>query len=276
MKFSQRIGLTEVRSVIQLDGMTPELRNSLWNVLDRLVWSAKGFMWDYPREADIQPFSRILWSEFLKLPVDQRPTEAKSILRSMREYFFSAEWFEAYDFIEFCLWITKFETYKELPSQFNSVLERELSGYRVVGLQIVPVTDDNEITAIEQAIAKSPYQGTRMHLSQAMHHLSSKPDPDYRNSIKESISAVESACREITKNPKATLGDALKFLKRSWHLHPALQTGFSALYGYASDEDGIRHAMSEEPSIGLAEAKYFLVSCASFVNYLAEKQSTAT
>lgn len=276
MKFSQRLGFTEVRSVIQSDGMSTDLRNSLWNVFDQSVWSVKGFMYDYPGEPDIQPFSRVLWSEFFKLPLDQRPEPVNSILLSIRNYFFSAEWFEVYDFIEFCLWIAKFTKYKDLPSHLNRILEQELSGYRVVASQIIPVTDNSEITAIEHAVTQSPYQGARAHLSQAMHLLSNKQDPDYRNSVKESISAVESACRDITQNEKATLGDALKELKRSGHLHASLQAGFGALYGYTSDEQGIRHAMSKEPSVSQAEAKYFLVSCAAFVNYLAERQAAAT
>ena len=40
------------------------------------------------------------------------------------------------------------------------------------------------------------------------------------------------------------------------------------LYGYTSDEGGIRHAMLDEPNLTSADARYFLLSCTSFVNYL--------
>jgi len=36
------------------------------------------------------------------------------------------------------------------------------------------------------------------------------------------------------------------------------------------DEDGIRHAMLEESTLTLADAKYFLVSCSAFITYLIE------
>ncbi len=39
------------------------------------------------------------------------------------------------------------------------------------------------------------------------------------------------------------------------------------LYGYSSDEDGIRHAILEEKEIGFDEAKFMLVACSGFVNY---------
>lgn len=50
-------------------------------------------------------------------------------------------------------------------------------------------------------------------------------------------------------------------------MHTALKEGFLKLYGYTNDEDGIRHAMLEEPKLTAADAKYFLMSCTSFANY---------
>jgi len=50
-----------------------------------------------------------------------------------------------------------------------------------------------------------------------------------------------------------------------------LKEAFSKLYGYASDEGGIRHAMLEEPTLSAADAKFFLLSCTSFINYVKSK-----
>jgi hypothetical protein len=72
----------------------------------------------------------------------------------------------------------------------------------------------------------------------------------------------------ISGNPKATLGDALKAIERNGKVHPALKDAFLKLYGYTSDEGGIRHAMLEEPTLTVADAKFFLLSCTSFINYL--------
>jgi hypothetical protein len=38
-----------------------------------------------------------------------------------------------------------------------------------------------------------------------------------------------------------------------------------------SDESGIRHALLHEPNIGFIEAKYMIVSCSAFVDYLIQK-----
>lgn len=74
--------------------------------------------------------------------------------------------------------------------------------------------------------------------------------------------------RIVAENPKATLGDALKAIEKRGSLHTALKDGFMKLYGYTSDEGGIRHAMLDEPNLTPADARYFLLSCTSFVNYL--------
>lgn len=110
------------------------------------------------------------------------------------------------------------------------------------------------------------------HISTALSLLSQKPEPDYRNSIKESISAVECICRKITK--KNTLGDALKELDRSGIILPQmLKASFEKLYVYTNDKaTGIRHAlMDERDSPNFEEAKFMLVACSAFVNYIRAK-----
>jgi hypothetical protein len=107
------------------------------------------------------------------------------------------------------------------------------------------------------------------HLDTALARLADRSAPDYRNSIKESISAVEAVCQILTGDPKATLGQALKKLS----IHSALEKGFSAIYGYTSDADGIRHALYEESILDADDAKFFLVSCSAFVNYLIAKST---
>jgi hypothetical protein len=43
------------------------------------------------------------------------------------------------------------------------------------------------------------------------------------------------------------------------------------LYGYTSDDSGIRHAILDQPTVGFDEAKFMIVSCSAFVNYLIAK-----
>jgi len=90
------------------------------------------------------------------------------------------------------------------------------------------------------------------------------------------LSAVEAICILLTGQKKATLGQALKLLKQNKiEIHPALEKSFSNLYGYTSDADGIRHALLEDPNLDFEDAKFMLVSCSAFVNYLIEKAAKA-
>ena len=124
---------------------------------------------------------------------------------------------------------------------------------------------------LQQSLVSNDFPAVTTHLERALELLSDRKNPDFRNSIKESISAVEAMAQIVARDPKATLGDALKTLDKSKKIHPALKDGFSKLYGYTSDEGGIRHAMLEEPNLRLEDAKFFLLACTTFVNYLKSK-----
>jgi len=271
--FSQRKGIKPTPVAAQVGAMNDELRNSLWNALDAVFWSSDGFV--YGRHGDygeIEEFSRHLWAHYFKRPVDSRPgygqtNRGRQILAQIREYFFGCEWNEVYDFLEFVVRLYSKEK-PRLADFLNQVLARELAGYKFIDGTLVDITDPQESQMLSEALADTRFPPVTAHLERALALLADRKQPDYRNSIKESISAVEAMARVVSRNPKATLGEALKVLEKNGHLHPALKDGFSKLYGYTNDDDGIRHAMLEEPNLNQSDAKYFLLSCTSFINYL--------
>jgi hypothetical protein len=145
-----------------------------------------------------------------------------------------------------------------------------------VGRNVTQITSDEEIGEIEQALdAPKGLKPVRTHLRRALELMSDRESPDYRNSVKESISAVEAICNLIAGDTKATLGQALKEIEKIVALHPSLRSAFDKLYGYTSDAEGIRHALLEEPNLSFEDAKFMLVSCSAFVNYLVTKSSKA-
>ena len=155
-------------------------------------------------------------------------------------------------------------------------MARELSGYRFVGGKIAPITSDEEIAEVQQAVdSGDPYKPVVTHLDTALSKLADRKEPDYRNSVKESVSAVEAMCRIVAGDERATLGDALKMIEGKVPLHGALREGFGKLYGYSGDADGIRHSLMAESNLDFEDAKYMLVSCSAFINYLKVKASKA-
>jgi len=158
---------------------------------------------------------------------------------------------------------------------FNGVLAAELSAYRFVEGKLAPISSEQDNQTVERAIAQTSdaYSPTSEHLKQAVALLARKPIPDYRNSIKESISAVEAICAVVTGDPKATLGQALKVIDSQAPIHGALRSAFEKLYGYTSDAEGIRHALLEENTLEQEDAIFMLVTCSAFVSYVIAKRA---
>ena len=187
----------------------------------------------------------------------------------------SDKWYCIFDFIERYLRICDGEKEKLMRNEFNRILQDEASAYRIVEKQVVPITNGSELTAIEEAMI-TKYDSVNTHISKALELYADRRNPDYENSIKESISAVEAICSIITgENGKSgTLGNTITKLKnKGVHIHPSMEKAYSALYGYTNDESGIRHGSMDFMNAPAEDAKYMLVSCSAFVNYLMEKWS---
>lgn len=189
--------------------------------------------------------------------------------------FESKEWYIIFDFIERYLAVSEKNTSATMAKEFNRILEDEVSAYRILDNLVVPITNKAELETVEEA-KNTPYDSVHTHITKALSLYADRKAPDYENSIKESISAVEAICCIITglSGAQATLGTAIKKLKDNGvHIHKAMENAFSALYGYASDEDGIRHGGIDFKNAPAEDAKYMLISCSAFVNYLMEKWS---
>lgn len=283
-RFSDRYGYTTPSSVLRREELDEEDINGLCTCYDVLeeqlhqfdVYSQRTYTNSY---ADLE---ECIWCLFLK----KRKKDFSSYRGGHRivatEFIDdpSNEWYEVFNLIDFTLYCLRRTNpqnaaYQKIVDSFSNLLNRtfirqDLS-YRVVNNQIVEITDEQEVATIEQALTTST--NVKQHLTEAMRHLSSRPIPDYRNSIKESISAVEAICRDVTG--ESSLGDALKSLvKNGVEIPEMLKRSFVLLYAYTNDKTtGIRHALidsTEQP--GFDEAKFMLVTCSAFVNYLEGKR----
>lgn len=280
MSFSERMGIIEPRSILQLDDMDENLRTALFNRLYgffRTTWEGE-YTYVPLEESSCYGYSSAcgtavnIWADCWKRPMDEWPGGCAYFLRDLKDWIMESRWNEVYDLVEFIL-----DDYpsERLFSALNDALEKEMSGYRIVGKEVVPISDECELEALEESLAVGDgFAGARTHIGSALDKLAQRPEPDLRNAVKEAISAVESAACVITGDAGATLGKALNVLESQGHLHPALKSAWSKMYGYTSDEDGIRHALSgADACIDFATTKYMVVSCAAFVNLLVASDS---
>lgn len=272
MRFSERMGITQPPP-LQVDSMSDSLKTALWNF---------AFEEYLGRKTDWQKNYALIY-RYLDWTVDEvtNLSGLYSGKERVKTWYFdkNVKWYDVYNFIEFLILAQSFGEHQQLLLKrsarlVNQVLEYENSGYRFVAGQLAPITNQEEMEAVQNAasIGNQKLASVSDHIKTATSLLSQKPVPDYRNSIKESISAVESAAKLISGDKKSGLKDALDKLNEHFPIHGAMRNGFLGLYGWTSDGDGIRHGLiMDEPNVGFDEAKYMLVSCSAFVNYLVAK-----
>ena len=256
--------------------MDDDLKNGLWNIVS-IFFINKISTWDrWNGKGDFPNFVTLLWHKFYKLPVDDNPGYFEGQKEYIRKRFFKEDWNKVYEFIEF-LASLNFDgvDVKEYVDQINSILEKEFSAYRFVNNQLAPISNETEIESLKESFVKtkaySAINVCNVHLQNALDKLSDRKNPDYRNSIKESISAVEALAKVISGNQKDSLGAAIDKIKGKLKIHGSLERAIKSIYGYTSDSNGIRHALTEETEVDFEDAKFMLVSCSSFINYLIAK-----
>jgi hypothetical protein len=277
-RFSDRIGKRQISDSIQLESMNIELRNGLWNIFETLVFRPLlNGHYDSIKNTPYGDLFDTIWFSHFKEPLDQIPYNKYTLKEIFRNRYFKWDYLDVYDFFDFLLQSNALPFDKEeFIRAINFILERELSGYRVINEVLAPITNEIELKEIQNAVDNTEskkYIGANIHIEEALRKLSAKNNPDYRNSIKESISAVESICRVIAKKPKVELGAALKELKKTIPIHGALEQGFMKIYGYTSDGDGIRHSLMEESNLEQEDALFMLVASSAFINYLIAKEN---
>lgn len=184
--------------------------------------------------------------------------------------FTKAVWYKLFEFIELVFHVdtpTKLRLYKK---RCNAILEDNNVGYRIVGNYAVPITNKEEGEEIETAMKQGGV--VQEHIETAVKLFSDRKNPDYRNSCNESIKAVEALVLKLTGVKK--MGTALRQLgdETGTPIHKAFVEVFNKMYGHASD-GGIRHALREGQEITFEDARYYLVSCSAFINYLKIKAS---
>ncbi|MBI3512327.1 MAG: hypothetical protein HY064_16825 [Bacteroidetes bacterium] len=277
MKFSDRIGETIPIATLQIKSIDESLKNTLWNVYDiafltnvrsKRYWSD---VYGFP-----QQYIRSLWHHFFKKRIDEIPFNTGDLIQYVSSWFFyRAKWYDIYNLLEFSYdQISDFQSKEDFSEACNAMLARESSAYRFINGSISPITSEIEIKSLADGITTTStgrLKAVNIHLKSALGSLSNKENPDYRNTIKEAISAVESLCRIIASDDKATLGAALKVIKSKIEIHPAFELALQKLYAYTNDEGGLRHSLVDEVNVADEDAIFMLITCSAFINYLIVK-----
>ena len=268
--FSERYGYKPNRSQLhQHEDMDDRLRNTIWNFLMSRYLSARS---GYSGGIRVYEVVRSVWTEVAGGRSDNVPGSdgynRVAAVRFFREWYFAVTWNEAYDTLEHLLSMGQSSDVEAV----NAMLGKEGSAYRFVNGGLVPITGAEELDTVETATQLSgQFHGASQHIAQAVRLLGDRENPDFRNALKESISAVESAVQAVVGDANTSIEKGLERIEG----HSQLKQAWKNMYNWTSDEDGIRHGIGvgRTPQVGLPEARYMVVSCSAFVNYLVAKSS---
>jgi len=281
MLFSERYGYKKINETLLRENVPERLRTRIWNVFYKDVFMIKRWGGVSPGEKFLDPvfnFVIALWDRFFKKNiqyVDEHKYHPSLVVDEIKHLFFQLPWYEVYDFIEFFAQFPWESFGKDflikkiiVLTNVNQVLQEEKAPYRIINGIVTPLTSEEEIKEIEKALSVSDkFKPVRDHLEKALRLMSDRKDPDYENSIKESISALESLVKILTRKEGSLSG-----LIERLDIHQAMKRGFKELYDWTSKEGGIRHGKSGKSlTPGFAEARYMLITISAFVNYLIEK-----
>lgn len=275
--FSERKKLKSFSDIVQTNNLNERTRNKLFSIIRDIIIELSSCV-----DGCLDVLIEYIYEELFSLTKAHIPLNYSKIhydydkvIDILYDIYSNYEYNEVFDFIEGLIkavnrvdqinpYIYKYEF--QVVARCNKTFIEENVNYRIVNNIITDLVSENEIKEIDNVI-NNKNKVVSNHVEKALELL--YQSKDYDNSIKESISAVEGMCQILTGNDNATLGDCLKKLKDS--IHPAMKEAFLKLYGYTSDANGIRHANGlGEGDSTFAEAKYMLVSCSSFINYLSE------
>ena len=277
LTFSQRYGYEPLPEPMQLEELSDDLRREIWNATREFLESQiqpTSFQIVYFSKEAKRFIERVL-GKFLKKPEDEIDTSYEKVINLLKDAILYGRFNKVLDLVKIMVNDRKYgeKLAKPIGESFEICAAAYYLDMSRCPYQFFPCSNEAQGEATREAIKTirdGGMEGAATHLRDAAAHINAQ---QFADSISDSIHAVESVARRIDPKSK-TLGPALNSLEKAGLIkHPVLKEAFSKLYGYASDEQGIRHPLLEKnsPDVDLDEAIFMFGACASFAAYLVSK-----
>jgi hypothetical protein len=265
IQFSRRNGLVPIPPQLALGEVSDEFRRLLKYYFHQEIESR------YDSDAIFRNWKILLKDLCIKhfaLEVDRTDYNDLNVFaENVKRFIQDGQFHQIFDLIEFFIRHEKCGV--TFRTRCISVFVEAHAAYRVIDNQIVAIGNEEQAEAFLRAVDDAKANGAsgaRQHLIDAGVALR---NGNWAGSVRESIHGVESIAVTIAPDGKDTLSDALNAISKTSHLHPALKNAFMSLYGYTSDEKGIRHALlKEDANVDETDALFMLGACAVFISYL--------
>ena len=283
LTFSQAEGIDPLPQPVALGKLPDSARNLLWTAIyEELKKSSAITSLDIFEKYLVvtKPWRDVLYdyhTVFLTKPGDEFSDNFADNVTAIKRSVLNDKYNKVFDFLQYVM------RHNSAPPNFGrfvaNILQHCMCAYVVVddGRTIVPMSLSEQGDSIKEAfkvLASGPFEGSRAHLRESAKCIN---EGDHAGSIRESIHAVESVARRLDQDATKTLTPALEALsKKGVVLHPAFKSGIEKLYGYSSDQRGIRHSLSgDNANVDLEDSVFMFGACASFSAYLVNKARKA-
>lgn len=145
------------------------------------------------------------WSDYPNIDVE------------VRYHFDNCEWYEVYDLIEALYrdMSNKPHMFKldEFVEKINEYFRENGIGWKLIDGRIEvrgPEVLQNTVEIAKATLDSTGLRTAKQELHEALADLSRRPDPDVSGAIQHAMAALECVSREVTGDPKATLGEIMK------------------------------------------------------------------
>lgn len=194
----------------------------------------------------------------------------------------TCEWYRVYDIAE-AIYARIAETsgdpflsgLKGSAKRFESKLNEEFMeggiGWRMVAGKIQTRGEEGFESTVRNAAASLELKGWAVaanEIREALTDLSRRPKADKTGAIHHGMNALECAAREVSRDPKPTLGELMKRYKEKLGIPPPLDGAVEKLWGYAS-QFGRHVREGAEPSRD--DTELMVSICAALCTYLARR-----
>jgi hypothetical protein len=297
MKFSHRFGFDPSRKAGPIVEDAPDwLRKEyLLRILDKLTYIDLD---SRQKNEENRPLGVKQLNERLSIETKREMQnddwDSWSCIAGLHSAVMGGAWYEFYDCVEVVGEVlqeaeTKYRADDETSELFSSPREYERYKYPAyrdavnalfakhnVGWRLdvqgkletaLPKDLSNRIEALEAKLIDE-FTPARVHFAKARAYvLGTHKDPE--NSIKESVSALESVCRVFYPRT-SSLGKALGQMRSDGIAPARLITAFERFYEYANDEPGVRHGDRYAPAAQLLDAELSLHLAVALIRYIIE------
>jgi hypothetical protein len=267
--FSQRAGIEPLPPQLKLGEVSSELRRLIFYYLyleiDRESYAPynsavfkEGWRW----------VAMDLHVRFFKQPIDKFDYGAYENKKRLGDFIQRAKIGELFDLVEFL--VRHRGCSAELKLDLAGAFVTARATYRIFDDEcIAAIGTEEQAAAFERAVTLAEAKNATAARKQLIAAGIALRNADWAGSVRESIHAVEAMAVRLAPGTD-TLGAALKVLEQRGRLHGSLKAAFGSLYGYSSDEEGIRHALvfDDAAQVDEIDALFMLGACASFVSYL--------